>query len=73
MEQIVIGLLMVINLMIIIGTSASRDRWKSRCKELKNYIRFVESVRPIEDEADGAHWINERADKRAKADIQDMR
>ena len=72
MDIIIISLLMVINLMIIIGTTMSRDKYKSRCQQLKNYIKFVESAEPIEDAHQGAQWLNERADRRDEADIQDL-
>ena len=72
MDTVIILLLMIINIMIIIGTSMSRDKWKIRCQQLKEYIKFLESANPIEDERDGAQWLNERADRRAESDIQDM-
>ena len=72
MDIIIISLLMVINLMIIIGTTMSRDKYKSRCQQLKNYIKFIESAEPIEDAHHGAMWLNERADRRAETDIQDL-
>ena len=73
MEAAVVVLLIVINLMIIIGTSVSRDKWKVRCHQLKEYIKFIESVEPIEDERDGAYYIDEKAQRKSDCDIQDLK
>tara|TARA_R110002020_G_C16080530_1_gene757004 strand:+ start:224 stop:451 length:228 start_codon:yes stop_codon:yes gene_type:complete len=72
MEQVIILLLLFINVSIIVLTSVSKDRWRIRCQQLKEYIKFLESAHPIEDESDGGNWLNERADRRAKCDIQDI-
>ena len=73
MEIIIIPLLVVINLAIIIGLSVVKDKHRVRCQQLKNYIKFIESAEAIEDAHQGAQWINERADRRAEADIQDLK
>ena len=72
MDQVVIFLLIVINLMILIGTSVSRDKWKGRCRQLREYIKFIESSEPIEDAQEGANWLNERAQRKSECDIQDI-
>ena len=71
MESIIIVLLILINLMIIIGTSVSRDMWKSRCNQLKKYITFIETSSLVEDEHEGGQWLEERAIRREECDIQD--
>jgi hypothetical protein len=72
MEGIIILLLLFINVSIIFLTSMAKDRWRIRCQQLKDYIKFLESAHPIEDAHEGAQWLNERADKRANCDIQDI-
>ena len=73
MITIIISLLMIVNLVIIYNTMlSSKDEYKDRCVELKAYIKFLESVNPIEDAEQGASWLNERADRRALCDIQDI-
>jgi len=63
---------MLSNIAIIISTTNSKDKWKRRCRELRAYIKFLESAKPIEDAFDGAQWLNERADRRAECDVQDL-
>ena len=72
MEQVIILLLVFINVSIIVITSVSKDKWRIRCQQLKDYIRFLESANTIEDEKDGGNWLNERAERRADCDIQDI-
>ena len=73
MEGIIILLLIFINVSIIVLTSISKDRWRIRCKQLKEYIKFLESAHPIEDENDGGNWLNARAQHREECDIQDLK
>ena len=72
MESVIIVLLLFINVSIIMLTSVAKDRWKMRCKQLKEYIKFLETVEPIEDAHDGAQWLNARAEYREECDIQDI-
>mgnify|MGYP003135448555 CR=1 FL=1 len=72
MESVVIVLLLFINVSIIMLTSVAKDRWKMRCKQLKEYIKFLETANPIEDAHDGAQWLNARAEHRHECDIQDI-
>ena len=72
MEQVIILLLLFINVSIIVLTSVSKDRWRVRCQQLKEYIKFLESAHPIEDAQEGAQWLNARAEHREECDIQDI-
>ena len=65
-------LTIVINVMIISFLDFRHNRMKKRCKELKDYIKFLETSHHIEDASDGAHWLEERASRRLSCDIQDL-
>ena len=65
-------LTIIINAMIITFLDFRHNRMKKRCKELKDYIIFLETSHSIEDAHSGAQWLNERAERRAECDIQDL-
>ena len=65
-------LTVIINIMIISFLDFRHTRMKWRCKELKDYIIFLETSHHIEDAHEGAQWLNERANRRAECDIQDL-
>ena len=65
-------LTVVINLMIISFLDIRHKRMKNRCRELKEYIKFLETSHRIEDAHEGAQWLEERAQRRLSCDIQDL-
>ena len=65
-------LTVIINIMIISFLDFRHTRMKKRCKELRDYIKFLESSSYIEDAQDGAQWLDTRAEYRKECDIQDI-
>ena len=57
---------------IIVVIDIARARHRQRCQQLKDYIKFLESASILEDANEGAQWLNERAERRAECDIQDI-
>ena len=57
---------------IFVVTDIARQRYRIRCEQLKDYIRFLESASVIEDVHEGAQWLDERAWHRKECDVQDI-
>ena len=66
----------ILAMVIVVGVLTAMDnaivRHRHRCKQLKAYIKFLETAELIEDAQEGAQWLEERAQHRLECDIQDI-